>query len=450
MTGTRQPLLRVEGLSKTFRQGDSLLNRLLPGQNVTEVHAVDNVDLTVYQGDTLGLVGESGCGKSTLARTILQLIEPTEGDVYYRNRNLTELSGRELKEFRSEAQMIFQDPNSSLNPRYSVRKTLIEPMEVHGVGDSKEERIERARYLLDRVGLGKEAIDRYPHEFSGGQRQRIGIARALAVDPQLVVADEPVSALDVSIQAQILDLLDELRREMNLTMIFISHNLSVVRYICDRVAIMYLGNIVETADASEFFASPKHPYTQSLISSVPIPNPAIDRERIHLEGDVPTPIDPPSGCRFHTRCPKVIPPDNWPDSDEAWRRVLQLKTRIENDMIRADSIRELLEDQGDERVTEETIVQYIYEENVTKRSTDAATTVSLSRSTERVVLNAIETLVAGDPEAAMSQLDEKYTTICKYKEPEQIVERLDRTEHMVKCHLYDEAVDQTPTQTTSL
>ena len=439
MSLNRDPLLRVEGLSKTFVQGDTLLNRILPGQNVTKVHAVDDVDLTVYEGDTLGLVGESGCGKSTLARTILRLIEPSGGEVYYRGRNVTDLSEEELKQFRSEAQMIFQDPNSSLNPRYSVRKTLLEPMKVHDIGEDKADRLDRAHYLLERVGLGKEAIDRYPHEFSGGQRQRIGIARALAVDPHLVVADEPVSALDVSIQAQILDLLAELQEEMNLTMLFISHNLSVVRYICDRVSVMYLGNIVETSDTSQLFEAPKHPYTQSLISSVPIPNPGINRDRIHLEGDVPTPIDPPNGCRFHTRCPTVIPPDDWTDGEEAWRRILQLKTRIDDDMIQPEAVRSLLEDQQDTPVSDETVVNYIYENNISKQDTDAQATVSVSPSVEETITDAISMLVSGDSERALTRLDRAYSTICKQERPDQITNNENGLEYTVRCHLYNES-----------
>ena len=271
------------------------------------VKAVDGVTLDIYQGETLGLVGESGCGKSTLGRAILRLTEPTSGQVLYRDRDLAHLSAKQLREERRHLQIIFQDPYASLNPRMTVGQIVGEPLDTFKLARGREAE-ERVQELLETVGLSKRFIKRYPHEFSGGQRQRIGIARALAVDPDFIVADEPISALDVSIQAQIMNLLEKLRREKNLTYLFISHDLRAIRHVSDRVAVMYLGKLVEIADARTIYQEPLMPYTKALISAVPVPDPEIEatRQRIMLEGDVPSPINPPAGCPFHTRCPYAI------------------------------------------------------------------------------------------------------------------------------------------------
>src|ERR687896_220606 len=271
------------------------------------VKAVDGVSLEIYKGETLGLVGESGCGKSTLGRAILRLTEPTGGQVFYRDRDLAHVSAIQLREQRRHLQIIFQDPYASLNPRMTVGQIVGEPLETFRLARGREAE-ERVQELLETVGLSKRFIKRYPHEFSGGQRQRIGIARALAVDPDFIVADEPISALDVSIQAQIMNLLERLRREKNLTYLFISHDLRAVQHVSDRVAVMYLGKIVELAPAKTIYHEPLMPYTKALISAVPVPDPEVEatRKRIMLEGDVPSPINPPPGCRFHTRCPYAI------------------------------------------------------------------------------------------------------------------------------------------------
>jgi oligopeptide transport system ATP-binding protein len=292
------PLVEVRGLKKYFP-----VTRGLLGREVASVRAVDDVTFSVGVGETLGLVGESGCGKSTLGRTVVRLLEPTAGDIRFQGRSIGHLKRRELRPLRREMQMVFQDPYGSLNPRKRVGSILAAPLQIHGIGDAKDRR-RRVQELLEVVGLSPEHYNRFPHEFSGGQRQRIGVARALALRPKLIVADEPVSALDVSIQSQMLNLLEDLQTEFALTYLFIAHDLAVVRHISDRIAVIYLGKLVELSPALELYERPIMPYTEALLSAIPIPDPdASDRrERIVLRGDVPSPSDPPSGCRFHPRC----------------------------------------------------------------------------------------------------------------------------------------------------
>lgn len=292
-----EDLLVVSNLKKYYPITGGVL-----GSEIGVVKAVDGISFTIRRGETLGLVGESGCGKSTTGRALLRLIEPTSGEVYFDGVNVTALKADEMRKMRRDMQIVFQDPFASLNPRHNIAKILEEPLIVHGIGSSAE-RKKRVEQMLEVVGLNSYHARRYPHQFSGGQRQRIGIARALMLNPKLIVADEPVSALDVSIQSQVLNLMQDLQREMGLTYLFIAHDLSVVRHISDRVGVMYLGRIVELTTSSQLYSKPLHPYTQALLSAVPIPDPDDVRERVILQGDVPSPANPPSGCTFHTRCP---------------------------------------------------------------------------------------------------------------------------------------------------
>jgi peptide/nickel transport system ATP-binding protein len=434
---TGEALLETRGLTKHFSRADGMLDELFGGDLGT-VKAVDGVDLTVREGETLGLVGESGCGKSTTGRTILRLLDPTDGTVVFAGDDLGDLSKSDLRAKRRDMQMIFQDPLSSLDPRQTVAGTIVEPLTIHDLpaeeppeGRSKrDQRRERVTELMEAVGLDPNQRDRYPHELSGGQRQRVGIARALAVDPDFVVCDEPVSALDVSVQAQILNLMEELQEAFGLTYLFIAHDLSVVRHICDRIAVMYLGEVVEVALTDELFDEPKHPYTRALLSAIPEPDPSVAADRVVLSGDVPSPVDPPSGCRFRTRCPSVIPPSDVDADQETFREVMDFRQRVEDDRVDVDALR------TPDRPTAADGGTGV-RGGGTSADADPATVVdrlfgtALTGPDRITVEQAVEQLLADDREGAAATLRERFETVCERDRPS-----LQGDPHPAACHLY--------------
>ncbi|MHC3437815.1 ABC transporter ATP-binding protein [Natrialbaceae archaeon A-gly3] len=432
-----EPILEVAGLSKYYETRGGFVDNLLGRSQ--KVRAVEDVDLELYPGETLGVVGESGCGKTTLGRAMLRLVEPTKGSVTYRQKRadgstrdveLTDLSTSGLRDLRSDLQYIFQDPFSSLNPRLTVGDIVGEPLDIHDIADGQA-RTERIYDLLETVGLNASHAHRYPHEFSGGQRQRIGIARALAVDPEVIVCDEPVSALDVSVQAQILNLLEDLQAEFDLSYIFIAHDLSVVEHISDRVAVMYLGEIAEVAPTETLFSTPRHPYTEALLSVIPEPDPAWIGEKILLEGQVPSPIDPPDGCRFHTRCHRVIPPDDLDLDQGTWRSVLDCKLRARE----ATSIAELvsLGEKGELRTDLDEAGREAVDEAV--RSAFDVPSRLPDPEAETQFAEAIDALHAEGPDAAAETLEALFVSPCETTRPE-LLPVEDAQE--VSCLLYDD------------
>jgi peptide/nickel transport system ATP-binding protein len=426
------PLVRVEELQKYFWEQDSVIDRLL-GAEPVPVRAVDGVSFEIKRGETLGLVGESGCGKSTTGETLLRLQEPTDGRVEFDDREVYDLEKRDLTAFRQDAQVVFQDPFSSLDPRMTIGEIVRQPLDIHDVG-TKAERRDRVRDLLERVGLSANQLDRYPHEFSGGQRQRIGIARALALEPEFVVLDEPTSALDVSVQAQVLNLLDDLQDDFDLTYLLISHDLSVIRHVCDRVAVMYLGEVVEIGPVDALFEEPKHPYTQALLESVPrASTDERERERRTLSGDVPSPRNPPSGCRFRTRCPKVIPPDDVEIEQETYRELMTLRQRIEGRDISIETVGD--EDAFDldgETVPDSDVPEFVSALKGRLFETD------LSPQHETIVERALSDVAAGDWDAAAERLRATYESVCERSNP-----GLSAESHPVACHLYGETGERT-------
>jgi len=443
-TRTDRRLMEVDGLKKHFSRADDLLDKYI-GREPESVKAVDGVSMDIYEGETLGLVGESGCGKSTTGRTILRLLEPTDGTVVFAGQDLADLNKDDLRAVRRDLQMIFQDPMSSLDPRMTVGQTIMEPLKIHdlpedtGDGSRREQRVDRVAELMEAVGLDPDQYDRYPHELSGGQRQRVGIARALAVDPDFIVCDEPVSALDVSVQAQIINLLEDLQGEFGLTYLFIAHDLSVVRHICDRVAVMYLGEVVEVADTPDLFADPKHPYTRALMSAIPEPDPTVETDRILLKGDVPSPVDPPSGCRFRTRCPEVIPPDI-DIEQETYREVMDYRQRVEDEAISLDAVQAQLQPDGDAAAATDGGAD-LTEQPSDSMAVSAFVDAMFDRFFEtkptgenrRVIEESFERLAASDWEGAAEILRDRFESVCERRHPE-----LQSSPHPAACHLYEQ------------
>jgi len=397
------PLVAVRDLEKYFYEEDTLIDKVL-GVEPTAVRAVDGVSFDIRRGETLGLVGESGCGKSTVGETLLRLQEPTDGTVRFEGDDLGQRG--DLTSFRRRAGIVFQDPFSSLDPRMTIGRIIRQPLEIHDVG-TRAQRRERATELIELVGLSADQLDRYPHEFSGGQRQRVGIARALALEPDFVVLDEPTSALDVSVQAQVLNLLSDLQSRLDLTYLFISHDLSVVRHICDRVAVMYLGELVEIAPTDALFEDPNHPYTEALLKSVPrVDTSEREREIEPLSGDVPSPRDPPSGCRFRTRCPEVIPPEDCDLSQAQYRTVMDLRQRVAEGTLPVDQARAAVQD-GTEPDSA-SVANRLYERVVESE---------LPANHASYVRDALVAVVEGRPEDAMSHLRDRYESVCETRHP---------------------------------
>lgn len=420
-TDRDEVVLRAVGLEKYFPNKSGLFSRVLPGQEW--VRAVDGVDLDLRQGETFGLVGESGCGKSTLAKTMMRIHQPTGGHLYYRGEEITDAGRKGLQKLHRNVQFIFQDPQSSLNPRQRIGDLIAEPMAIHGIasGNEKEQQVIN---LLETVGLSAHHRERYPHEFSRGQQQRIGIARALAVDPEVLIADEPVSALDMSVQAKILNLLIQLQEYLDLTILFIAHDLGVVRHISDRIGVMYLGEIVEKGTVEQIYEPPYHPYTEALLSSVPVQYPDDEKSRIILKGTPPSPTDPPSGCSFHTRCPRVIQPESYEFDQGTWRSVMDLRTRIERQNVSIEGIRDRLDDPN-----EAAVASAIREEHGIGTLSDP--------DAERVLEEALSAVVDEEFKTAAETLAEEFETVCVTTDPE--LQPMSNEEGPLgSCHLFND------------
>jgi len=417
------PVLEVEDLEKHYPITKGVLRR-----QVGTVRAVDGISFEIAEGETVGLVGESGCGKSTAATSILQLEEPTGGDIRFNGESIIDQTDAEQKAFRRNAQMVFQDPESTFDPRMAVGESIAEPLRIHGVSD-REKRRAVAKNLLERVGMERSDVDRYPHEFSGGQKQRIALARALVVNPEFIVADEPVSALDVSIQAKVIELINDIKEEFGLSLLFISHDMGVIREVCDRVAVMYLGEIVEMAPTEQLFEDPQHPYTQALIAAIPNSDPRKRGTGTQLTGDVPSPQDPPEGCRFHTRCPSVIQPEGYEFEQSAWRSVMDYRQRLQGEGVDPEAIREFV---ASETGTEESAVTEAAMREAVRGEFGIPEELS-DPEAEATLVESLDHVFAGEHDRAEQLLREEFETICETDAPETVELAGDRR---AACHLH--------------
>ncbi|MDY6765491.1 MAG: oligopeptide/dipeptide ABC transporter ATP-binding protein [Halobacteria archaeon] len=419
-----QVLLSVENLKKHYPITKGVLRR-----EIGRVRAVDGISFELRKGETLGLIGESGCGKSTAATSLLRLEEPTDGTVTFEGDDITSYGKKELKRFRRRVQIIFQDPTSTFDPRMSIGESVEEPLITHGIRD-KERREDLVKSMLERVGLSARDYDRYPHELSGGQKQRAALARALVLQPDLLIADEPVSALDVSVQAEILALLEDLQREFDLSILLISHDMGIIKEVCERIAVMYLGEIVEKGPTETILGDPQHPYTRALVASIPTPEPGKERTKVELSGEVPDPSNPPEGCRFHTRCPEIIPPENYDFEQEEWRSVMDFRISVAERDINIDAIRDQISDRvekGEEDLTNSALREEIREEfGIPEEVGD--------ENAESILSNALEHVVNEDFESADELMKEEFTTVCQERNPD-----LQETSagHPASCHLHD-------------
>ncbi|WP_158057441.1 ABC transporter ATP-binding protein [Halorussus halophilus] len=447
MDGNADTLIEVENVSKWFDMSQGVVDRLM-GREPTPVQAVNDVSLDINKGDIMGIAGESGCGKTTLGKLLVQLHQPTDGTIRFDGNDVTNLTKEEEREFRQRVQMIFQDPFESLNPRMTVFQSVIEPLRINEMYSGYNERRERVIEVLNEVGLSpaEAYLNEFPKELSGGERQRVAIARALVVDPDFVVCDEPVSMLDVSIRAGVLNLMKELQKEYGLTYVFISHDLSLIRYMCDRTAIMYLGDVIEQGPTSEVVENPQHPYTEALFDAVPEIDPHADRHRANVTGEVPNPRNPPSGCRFHPRCSKIIPPADWTGSQSAFRRAFQFKRGVQIGDITGEEVDADVDSSPNRAVAElleHTLSLEVPEEHRAESETGVTVDVGrldIPQSAQDKLEEAAKKLLNGDREAALETLDGEFQTVCAEQHPD----LRETAEQIAACHLYEETVDAEP------
>ena len=453
-TGNEDPLIEVRNVSKYFDQAVGVTDRIL-GRDPQPVRAVENVSLTIDRGDIIGIAGESGCGKTTLGNMLVKLFPPSEGEIIFDGQRLSDMSRSEEREFRKRVQMIFQDPFESLNPRMTVHDSVVEPLKINDMGQTYEQRRNRVVEVLNDVGLrpAEQFLDQYPRELSGGERQRVAIARALVVDPDFIVADEPVSMLDVSIRASVLNLMQDLQEEYDLTYLFVSHDLALIRYMTDETGIMYLGNIVEYGDTRQIVENPQHPYTEALFDAVPIVDPRRERRRANVAGEIPSPRNPPSGCKFHPRCPEVIPPDDWTGDQDAYRRLVMFRSGLEDREIDSGSLEgleiDLDSDEAVEMLLERELTLDVPQEH-RKADESPERGVDLDRidmppSVMETLREAARDALQDNHEEALERFGEEYRSVCDQVHPGYRTAAGRQT----ACHLYDGQPDDSLAAATS-